>query len=76
VPRDWKIAQPAAMMKVFWPYLVFNTVFDNTRVKQELGEAPRPFTDYAYPLLRFAVDGGFRYSYKPWPKGARLHRVA
>jgi thioester reductase-like protein len=76
VPRDWRIAQPAAMMKVFWPYLVFNTVFDNSRVKQELGESPKRFTDYAYPLLRFAVDGGFRYPYKPWPKGARLHRVA
>jgi thioester reductase-like protein len=76
VPRDWRIAQPAAMMKVFWPYLVFNTVFDNTRVRQEMGESPKPFTDYAYPLLRFAVDGGFRYPYKPWPKGARLHRVA
>lgn len=75
-PRKLGMARPAAMMKVFWPYLTFNTVFDNAHVREALGEGPRPFTEYAYGLLRFAVDGGFRYPYKPWPKEARLHQVA
>jgi thioester reductase-like protein len=70
-PRSWGLALPASLLDVFAPYLFFNTVFDNERVKQELGEAPAPFTDYAYGLLRFALDNGFRYPYQPWPEAAR-----
>lgn len=75
-PRKWGISPPASLMKVFWPYLVFNTVFDNSRVQEEMGAPPRRFTEYAYELLRFAVDGGFRYDYRPWPKSAKLPKVA
>lgn len=67
-PRDWGVALPASLMKVFLPYLMFDTVFDNSRVVEELGEKPRPFDEYCYTLLRFAADGGFRYPYKPWPE--------
>ena len=66
-PRGWGIAAPASLMKVFLPYLMMNTVFDNSRVVEELGYAPAPFNEYAWPLLRFAVDGGFKYPYQPWP---------
>jgi len=69
-PRSWGVSRPAALMKVFLPYLTFDTVFDNKRIVDALGEAPVPFSNYAYPLLRFAVDGGFRYPYRPWPSEA------
>ncbi|MBI3270522.1 MAG: SDR family oxidoreductase [Planctomycetes bacterium] len=69
-PRELGIAGAASLMKVFLPYLVFNTVFDNTRVCEELGEAPKSFDQYAYGLLRFAIDGGYEYPYKPWPAAA------
>jgi nucleoside-diphosphate-sugar epimerase len=69
-PRGWGLALPASLLGVFAPYLFFNTVFDNQRVKEEMGESPAPFTDYAYGLLRFALDNDFRYPYLPWPEGA------
>ena len=35
--RKGTIGHGASLMKVFMPYLVWNTVFDNTRVTTELG---------------------------------------
>ncbi|HEY1866471.1 MAG TPA: SDR family oxidoreductase [Candidatus Acidoferrales bacterium] len=58
----------ASLLRVFLPYLVWNTVFDNTRVVAELGYAPTPFSAYAFPLLRFARENGFRYPYRDWPE--------
>jgi len=75
-PRGWGVSLPASLLKVFLPYLTFNTVFDNTRVVTELGEAPRPFDEYALGLLRFALAGKFTYPYKPWPGGAQIRQVA
>ena len=77
-PRKWGIAPAASLMKVFMPYLTFNTVFDNSNVVEELGEEPVQFDHYAYPLLRFAVDGGFKYPYQPWPgePGDDVRKVA
>jgi thioester reductase-like protein len=69
-PRGLGLSLPASLMKVFLPYLTYNTVFENSRIVAELGRAPAPFTSYAYGLLRFAVDGGFRYPHLPWPEGA------
>jgi len=46
---------------------VWNTVFDNTRVTQELGRKPVPFSQYSYPLLKFSRDGNFTYPYREWP---------
>ncbi len=66
-PRQWGVAPYASIMKVFLPYLTNDTVFDNSRVIEELGYAPEPFDTYAYGLFRFAVDNGFQYPYKPWP---------
>ena len=57
----------ASLMKVFMPYLVWNTVFDNTRVVGELGVAPAPFSEYSYPLLKFATENHFTYRYQEWP---------
>ncbi len=50
--RD-NVGYGASLLKVFLPYLVWNTVFDNTRVVAELGRAPAPFSSYCFPLLRF-----------------------
>lgn len=75
-PRNWGLSLPASLLKVFLPYLNFNTVFDNRRVVEELGEAPRPFNEYATGLLHFARDGKFTYPYLPWPGGAQVRQVA
>jgi nucleoside-diphosphate-sugar epimerase len=65
--RD-KLGHGASLLKVFLPYLTFNTVFDNTRVSGEMGRAPAPFSSYCFPLLRFARENRFRYPYRPWPE--------
>jgi thioester reductase-like protein len=62
------LGRGASLLKVFWPYLVWNTVFDNSRVVEELGgEIPVKFSSYAYPLLKFSRENKFRYPAKPWP---------
>jgi long-chain acyl-CoA synthetase len=59
----------ASLLKVFWPYLDWNTVFDNSRVVQEMGAAPAKFSTYAYPLLHFSRTNEFKYPAKGWPGG-------
>ena len=66
-PRPWGVAGAASLLKVFMPYLCFDTVFDNRRVAEALGEPPAPFSSYASRLLDFAVDHDFTYPYQPWP---------
>jgi nucleoside-diphosphate-sugar epimerase len=61
------LSHGASLMKVFLPYLVWNTVFDNTRVTTELGRRPLPFSRYSYPLLKFSRETNFTYSYRDWP---------
>lgn len=61
------ISYGASLMKVFLPYLTWNTVFDNTRVTTELGRKPLPFSRYSYPLLKFSRDTNFTYNYQNWP---------
>jgi len=61
------IGRGAALMKVFMPYLVWNTVFDNTRVTTEMGRKPVPFSQYSYPLLKFSREANFSYKYQDWP---------
>jgi thioester reductase-like protein len=65
--RKGPVGYGASLMKVFWPYLVWNTVFDNTRVTTELGRKPVPFSQYSYPLLKFSRDHNFSYPYQDWP---------
>jgi thioester reductase-like protein len=68
--RNGPIGTGASLMKVFMPYLVWNTVFDNTRVTKELGKKPVPFSEYCYPLLKFSRENDFAYRYRPWPAAA------
>jgi thioester reductase-like protein len=65
--RKSSIGRGAALMKVFMPYLTFNTIFDNTRVIAELGCKPVPFSQYSYPLLKFSRETNFTYPYREWP---------
>jgi thioester reductase-like protein len=60
----------ASLLKVFWPYLDWNTVFDNSRVVEEMGEVPAKFSSYAFPLLQFSRANKFKYPAKPWPVDA------
>ncbi len=65
-----KVGGLATLLKVFLPYLVWNTVFDNSRVVSELGRRPAPFSQYCYPLLRFTRENNFAYKYRDWPASA------
>jgi len=65
--RKGGIGKGASLMKVFMPYLVWNTVFDNKRVMAELGKSPVPFSEYCYPLMKFSTENHFAYQYQPWP---------
>jgi thioester reductase-like protein len=68
--RKGSLGYGASLMKVFLPYLVWNTVFDSTRVTTELGRKPVPFSQYSYPLLTFSRENHFEYTYQPWPTAA------
>jgi len=68
--RGGTVGYGASLMKVFWPYLDWNTVFDNSRVVAELGESPAKFSTYAHPLLQYSRENKFRYPAKPWPLSA------
>ncbi|HTC49754.1 MAG TPA: SDR family oxidoreductase [Candidatus Aquilonibacter sp.] len=68
--RKGAIGKGASLLKVFMPYLLWNTVFDNTRVTTELGKKPVPFSEYSFPLLKFSTGNNFAYSYRPWPAAA------
>jgi nucleoside-diphosphate-sugar epimerase len=69
--RKGPVGHGAALMKVFMPYLTWNTVFDNTRVTAEIGRKPVPFSHYSLPLLRFSREHNFEYPYRGWPESTR-----
>jgi thioester reductase-like protein len=73
--RGGAVGHAASLLKVFWPYLDWNTVFDNSRVVAEMGEAPAKFSTYASPLLKFSRDNKFRYPAKPWPADAIVEKT-
>lgn len=72
--RRGSVGYGASLLKVFWPYLTWNTVFDNSRVVAELGETPAKFSTYAYPLLKFSRENKFRYPAKPWPSNVAAQK--
>jgi thioester reductase-like protein len=65
--RAGKVGGLATLLKVFLPYLVWNTVFDNTRVVAEMERRPAPFSRYSYALLRFSRENNFTYPCREWP---------
>ncbi len=74
--RAGKIGGLATLLKVFLPYLVWNTVFDNSRAVAEMGRQPAPFSQYCYPLLRFSRENNFLYKYHAWPADASVPTAA
>jgi len=68
-PRAWGVSGAGGLMQAFWPYVIFDTVFDNARVVNEIGVAPVPFGQYGSAVLDFALDHGFEYPFAPWPSG-------
>jgi thioester reductase-like protein len=74
--RGGAVGHGASLLKVFWPYLDWNTVFDNSRVVAELGESPAKFSTYAYPLLKFSRENKFQYPAKPWPSGSNEQKIS
>jgi long-chain acyl-CoA synthetase len=69
--RKGPVGHGAALMKVFMPYLTWNTVFDNTRAIMEMGRKPVPFSQYSLPLLKFSRENNFEFPYQPWPEAAK-----
>jgi thioester reductase-like protein len=72
--RSGAVGYGASLLKVFWPYLDWNTVFDNSRIVAEVGETPAKFSTYALPLLKFSRENHFRYPARPWPGEAAAER--
>ena len=65
--RGTTVGHVGSLLKVFLPYLFWNTVFDNQRITAALGRAPARFSDYSLELLRFATTTRYQYPYKDWP---------
>lgn len=72
LPKENPLFVPASLLKVFLPYVTYDTVFDNTRVCAELGKTPVPFTEYCAPLYRWAKSVNFEYPYKALPAATTL----
>jgi nucleoside-diphosphate-sugar epimerase len=69
--RKGAVGHGAALMRVFLPYLTWNTVFDNTRVTTEMERKPAPFSKYSFSLLRFSREHNFEYLYQAWPESTK-----
>jgi len=69
-----KVVRQAALIgslfKVFLPYIVWDTVFDNSRVCAELGEEPVDFTRYCGDLYAWGKSVNFKFPYAPLPASA------
>ena len=70
--RKGQLGYGAALLKVFLPYLTWNTLFDNSRVTLELGRKPVPFSQYSHGLLKFSQENNFTYPYQDWPAATRV----
>lgn len=65
------LSHVATLLRVFLPYITYDTVFDNRRVTEELGIEPVPFTEYCAELYKYSKHVRFEYPYVPLarPKG-------
>ena len=67
--RRGGIGRAASLLKVFLPYLYWNTVFDNSRVVAEMGFAPAPFSQYCYPSAEIQPRKPFPVSLRGMDSG-------
>lgn len=65
LPRGLALRRVGQLMKVFWPYAVADVVFDNRRLREELGLSPPPFVGYARASLEHARATRFKLSPPP-----------
>jgi long-chain acyl-CoA synthetase len=69
LPGRNAVTHTGALLKVFWPYITYDTVFDNARAVDAMGgEKPVPFVDYCTPLYRWVKEHRFQYPYAPFPE--------
>jgi thioester reductase-like protein len=59
LPRSG-VQKAGAILKVFWPYITYDTVFDNTRATTELGSWPAPFESYCAGMYDYAKEVGLK----------------
>jgi hypothetical protein len=69
--RGTSVGHLGSLLKVFLPYLLWNTVFDNQRVVRSRS-ASCPFL-VLLPLYDFSVKHNFAYPYPEWPALEGFH---
>ena len=67
LPRGNAVQATGALMKVFMPYITYDTVFANERASSAVGAAPTSFRDYGVPLYKWAKSMNFQFPYAPVP---------
>jgi thioester reductase-like protein len=67
-PRKSVVAAAGTIMKAWWPYVTFDTVFDNRRVVEELGHGPVPFESYAAELYQWCKAHRYAYPHVAWSR--------
>jgi nucleoside-diphosphate-sugar epimerase len=68
-PRGTPVAAIGALLKVFWPYVTYDTVFDNTRAVVDSGAAPTRFDAYCADLYTWSKAHDFQFPAAPLPEG-------
>lgn len=64
-PRGTAVSGIGALLKVFWPYVTYDTVFVNDRAVAEIGFAPTPFPAYCAGLYAWSKANKFSYPARP-----------
>lgn len=65
LPRENPLAGIGALLKVFLPYIRYDTVFDNARTVAAVGESPRSFPEYCAPLYAWSKANHFSFPARP-----------
>ncbi len=65
LPRGNAAQAIGALLKVFWPYIVYDTVFANHRATEALGRPPAPFPAYCAGLFEWATSRRYTYPHIP-----------
>lgn len=72
LPRGNPLQPVGALMKVFWPYITYDTVFDNSRVTTELSLLPTPFPRYCAELYTWVKEHDFQYPHRELPAASEV----
>ena len=69
MPRATGLSGIGALLKVFLPYITYDTVFANERAVAEVGAAPTPFPAYCSELYAWSKQHTFTFPAVPLPAG-------